>query len=521
LIRTPFKHAIALYFKIIEYKLTDEQLSYIENELPKRLEMIELENRIKEKLILDFNEEKKRIRTEQEEVINRKNEEINEIKIILDSTVQDFETKLLEVKIKNKELNIGLENSEMDYREKKASLQKKLREETSKFEKLENKLKIKENEINELSRIIDLKQEKFNMLAADRWLEENEELINEKENIKLATNTLANKHREISEELNLLTDEKVYMEGKITSLKTKSKEYLEDLKDVMGYVNQKSNKSISEKSILEIDSIQLIYDEDTVIDTIPDYINDLSDNLIECGIGIEHSRGVAEYIYATFINNMGLLLVGYNSRKIANGISSLTCGMTANILSLPLGFNDSKELITSVNNSESKVILIENAVDNISESIYLPLIKQNTDKLLIFSIESKENIHLLSNSLFNYLTVLNIDPILDFENQGEIIIAITEQQVFEMTVKKDKKYNADLENLDRITKFSKVTKHKMSKILNSLEQIDSVDPLFSLINYSILLLSEKNNRIDDLNKYIEGLSPETANRLQKSKEVRV
>lgn len=521
LLKTPFQKDILLFFKVIGHKLTAEQVVYCEKELPQKIEIIKKEQAIRKELSLDFNKRKQQLEMKFNEGIEEKEKEISKIKVKLDLTEKDYKEKNKKNKTDIKELTQAFELLKKQHQVEENLWINKDEDKAIIIEGLEEELNEMSNEIKRLNEVIRLKQEEFNIIAEKKWLEENENLIQRHENKKLTINALDNKYTEVSKEIDLLIKEKDFLKNKIKSLKNESISYIKDIKKLMKLINYNESDNQSAEKIHRTPSIKLAENNNVIIDNIRDYIDDLADNLNASGIGNEYALSVAEYIYASIANNMGLLLIGYNSRKIADSISSLTCGMSADIISVPLGFNNSGELISSVNNSKSKVILLENVVDNISEFVYLPLIKQNTDKILMFSMESEEHTHILSNSLLHYLTVINIDPVLEFNNQSELYISETEEHVFELEKNIDRRSSRDLENLDEVIQLSKVTKYKMNRMLNTLRLVNAADPLFNLIKYSILLIGEQNNKMDELNQYIEGLNPETANKLQVFNGVRL
>ncbi len=122
--------------------------------------------------------------------------------------------------------------------------------------------------------------------------------------------------------------------------------------------------------------------------------------------------------------------MGYNNRLFADALSFLISNSTADIVIINPGFVDSRQLIDIVNNTESKVVLIENVIDNIAESVYMPLLKENNDKILIFSMESNENINLIPKSIFNYLMVVDLDPILESDKNEELYAGIALDTIF-------------------------------------------------------------------------------------------
>lgn len=145
---------------------------------------------------------------------------------------------------------------------------------------------------------------------------------------------------------------------------------------------------------------------------IEDFICNFSDNLKNIGLK-DYNDNLAMHIYSILSNKENLLLVGDSSIDIANAFSNTICSKNVDIINIPIEFSNSKELIDVVQNCKGEVVVINNMLDAISEDVCLPLLKLDIEKTLIFTVESKENLGLISNYLYDYLVPIDID---DFIN---------------------------------------------------------------------------------------------------------
>jgi len=147
------------------------------------------------------------------------------------------------------------------------------------------------------------------------------------------------------------------------------------------------------------------------IASLNDLIYLLEENLQKAGIMKKYIGLVAPYTVYCWITGRPLLLFGSQARAFANALSTLTCSLPADVLTLPTAFKYTAELIKAVEESKSSVVLIENAVLGCDESVYLPLIKQRSNKMLLFSVDFAEQMALLPQSMFHFLNLLGLDAV--------------------------------------------------------------------------------------------------------------
>lgn len=504
LLGTSFKENIPLYFKIIDYKLTPEQKLFIDNELKKKVEFLEIAAEVEKNLTIKF-----------EKQINKKEEEFNSaiserefhIKLLKEELKEN--TKKYEVDLKTKNLLVDNMQKEFDNikNEKSREIQenkRNLNELQSLVDELNRENSEKDEKIEALSNIIDMKINEFNELTNKRWQEENESLLKNREAVNYFINQLKDNKNNLEEEIELLNNKKYLLLSRIELLENRAEDFVNNIRFILDMLSVKK-QNINEQFKLYIKHSITIENEPEKNNDKSIFIEDLQMNLESSGIDSEYSFNLSQYIFATFTNKMNLLLVGYNSRKVADAISCLISGSTAEIITLPLGYNDCVELIKTVNSSESRVILIENAVDNISENVYLPLIKQQDDKFIIFSIESSDCINILPKGLLNYMNIIDIETFLGYESNDELLCSFVNKDLFSIDIDIfAKKMNLNyIKDLDRAIRLGNVIKYKIAEIMAIIDKLNSHDSMYDVLMFSLSVLCRQNSKTDELRQFID------------------
>lgn len=506
LCETEYRENISLYFKIVEYELSDEQSDYLEYYIKFKKDLYKIEKDIKETLTsiyeakLDETAKKCRDKIDEKQVeIRQLKEQIEENKI----TMADLEGKLDRL-----------------YKEYKLEVES-LESEIDKLENLIGNLK-RENEgkskkISELSELLEMEYNKFYKIVEKRWFKSNEKLLKQSEDIKLGIEDLKMRRNQILEDIEFLKLQKIDLEEEFILVKDRVGEFIESFQYLLDNVGLKTDDMGSQTNLYTIPSMAF-EDRITIIDEREYFIEDLAANLGISGIRSDYSFDLAQYIYAIFANRMNLLIVGYNTRKIADAISSVICGRSAEIITLPLGYNNCNELISVVNGLTGKVILIENAVDNISETTYIPLIKQNKDKFLIFSMESSENIGILSNCIFNYMLPLDIDTIIGYELDKPFCYSAVAESIFNTDSElQSKRYNfKELEKLNKVVELSRTSKLRIAEVMSIIDSLDSDNAIYDVLLFSISMLCKSDDNKYELKNFIEeqAFRPESFRKLQ-------
>lgn len=324
---------------------------------------------------------------------------------------------------------------------------------------------------------------------------------------KLAKVTLENEVQELDKRKSKLESSRVQLESQskiiFDNIKNSIEKYILD-NEVYTLLGQKEIKSTTSNPLLKYPSVKEELGVEVIEDLI-DFIDNLQINLEASGINNEFSFDLAQYIYATFANKMGLLLVGYNTRKIADAISYSINGASAEVITLPIGYCDCNELVLTVSDTNSKVILIENAIDYVSEGVYIPLMKQNIDKFILFSMESSENIAILPKSILSYVMLVDLDTLLGCESDSEIEKSIAIQDIFEIDVEiKSKKHNLrHLKGIGDLIKLSNVPKFKIAEVMSIIDKLDDGKAMYDILLFSINLLCHSQEKTSELMEFVE------------------
>lgn len=517
LIDTAYCKNIALYFKMIDYELTNDQKNYLSNNLEQKIIIKQIEHEIKNNLTETYENMIQDNEKKFKSLIADKENELKLVEREIKNTAQRFEAELL-----NKDQTIDCLKDDYNKKYKEFLLQEK--NYTAEIDRLKELLDNLEreniekgNKIKSLYELLEKKYDDFDVIANERWIRLNKKLLQEREEIQASISNLKVSKEEILKEIDSLYSSKCSLENKISSLENRSKDFMNDLRDVLNTIGFKQGDKVEIDKLFNVPSI--IHDaEIEAIDNRSYFIDDLKTNLEISGINNEYAFDLAQYIYATFANKMSLLLVGYNTRKIADAVSYIVSGASAEVISLPLGYTDCNELVLSVSSSKSKVILIENTVDYISESVYLPLIKNNTNKFLLFSMESSENISLLPKCMLNYFMLIDLDLLLGYESNSDLLNGVVNQDIFDIPIDiSSKSHNLrHIHGLDSVIELSNIAKLKIAEVMSIIDKLKSHNALFDILLFSINMLCKSNHRIDELNEFIkeQEFSPVTYKMLQ-------
>lgn len=542
LLETNIKNNVDIYFKIISRKLKRDEsaflkysLSYIISNKEKQNKYIaNLENKYKN-IVCELEDENK-LKQKEVKILKGKCEDLEEklklekkyFDVELDKQIEfnenlkiDFENKIIKVKkeiidLKNKKEDIEEEKKELFIMNNKLIKEKRNLEEQIEtlnmnkdieYEKvLDENIKLKDiNErlrknINELENILKQEYKNKEKIYENKWKKENFKLEEEKNIKENNLKELKEIEKGLKNEISLLNSEKIDIENSINNAKEEGSILINSIEKIINKIRKNENEFKGNK--LELyRKINYTNKSDIVIEELEDFIEDLSDNLEIIGIEKEYCNYVAEYIYSILASNMNILLVGYNSRKIADSISALVNSSKAEIINLPMGYSDITYIENIIQNTNSKVILFENVVDNISENVYLPILKDNKDKHLIFSVESSENLDLIPKHILNYMIVLDFEKILSFEKNEELVYSLTDEKVFNIDLeqKNRKKHIKFLNKIDSSFKLNEYLKVNLTEVIEILEKINHGKGIKYFIDFSILsLIGNNSDRIETL-----------------------
>lgn len=158
-----------------------------------------------------------------------------------------------------------------------------------------------------------------------------------------------------------------------------------------------------------------------IVDSLEALLEDLSDNFQAIGIQSEYSFEVAQALIAALYTNMGIVVPAYFARNFANAASAVIEASSSQVISLPSGYNDLLELTELIKESSSKVILIENALDSLTENLCISLVRDCTNKVLLFALNDSENIPILNRGLWNFLRYFDLEEIINYPKEDELL----------------------------------------------------------------------------------------------------
>lgn len=508
LIELGFNGNPTLYFKMVKFNLLDKQMAYIETEFKNLVRFhdikIDLQKKYEHKIKIiqksreeEIKESDKRLKHLEKEKINlvskyknsflkldqevKKNNELVE-KLKSELLIEKGKTDML----KHKNINLLTELSNMKAIFKQLdSANESNKNLVTVVENLERDLDTTKEGLKQALAELDLEYSKFSEKANEKWTKSNNERTKDYDNLKKQIEELKIEKIECESANNLLNKEKMEIENSIIEIQKSKSELIE----IINSNTENIGSTQGQEKIFRVVSKEVQSEADMIYKKI-DFISDLSENLEITGISNEFAHDLAQYIYGVFTNKMALLLIGYKSRKIADAISHVICARTAEIIIPQLGYNDINELISLVSYSNSKVILIENAVDSLSENIYIPLIKQNQDKFLIFSMESTDSFTLIPKSILNYMAMVDIDTVLDFEKDGEFLCSFTDEKVFDHE-KNITSIKSNLYHIESITgkiKLNKVMGMKLAEIMSIVDRIDRSNALADILVFELLFM---------------------------------
>mgnify|MGYP003278090945 CR=1 FL=1 len=512
LLQTRFKDYIKLFFMVVEYKLTEEQAEYIENDVKRILLEKEIQKKIRLDLDVIHKEEIKAIEEKYKIQINNKSLEIkslNEKVMCFENAINKKDEEIF--KQKNEE-KIVLKKLEDSFNKRENYLNNKIIVLEEKQNKLvdDNKKLTKENsKLNDkiimLEDVIEEKYIGIKDIYSEKLSQDTQKILAEKQ-------ILEDKLEKINYEIDIKTTElqemdnfKEELEQAIKVVENNAGTVIENITKLLRVINKQEKKiSVDTCDIYNKEIMELNKDLNE-LDEIEYFIEDLSENLIISGIDSKFSIDLAYYIYGILSSNLSLVLVGYNGRRVANAISRIIQGKDAQSLVLPLGYTNFKELIDIINESSSKVIIIENSIDTMTESLYLTLIKEKLDKYIIFSMESFETFNILPGSVFNYVMFIDLDTIYDYEHSKEFIECICSENIFKVkgNDQSKKRYVKKLKKIKSIANNSIVAKHKIAEVLSIIELIGAENSFYDFIVFSLLMIYKAVDKIDELVELVE------------------
>lgn len=506
LLESSFDTDIELYFIINKIKLTlkaKKEINYI-CELKRKIK--EREKEIVTKIQAQYKEKQEELKKEKEYIITNLEAEIKQLKnekkelefnnlIIIDNLKEEYETREKNYKYRIKDIEKSCNKLEKEKNEEKKKFDKELLNEKNKIEQLNKRYIEKVKELEEVNLIINKKTIEFNNELEDKFKKNNFKLIKEIEVKKNELENISKKIQELKDESEKINKKKLQYENDIEYLEKNLLININKIKGLIGEVGIKDNSSYIH-SICE----KLILGEVYNTSDIKDFIYDLEVNLEIAGIESKFKGNLAKYLTAIMVSKTPIALIGYNSRGVAKAISTSMYGQAPEIINLSQRTETCESLIKHINKSSNKVILLENIIESFNENIYLPIVKAIKDKIVLFSMENSDNIHIINRSIFNYIIPIDIEYVGGLSKNEEMIISLVSDGILDIS-KKNVNYFYELisNRYDNINVINKVMKYILSNaisIMNETYKID-IELVFNIIaQYTIYPLSKNKGRVN-------------------------
>lgn len=134
-------------------------------------------------------------------------------------------------------------------------------------------------------------------------------------------------------------------------------------------------------------------------DTLKDYLENLSDNLLTAGVGEKYAYDLAIYLHTAYRNGLAVFLVGPNGQSIAQAFSISTFASKAGVLNCTGEY--SEQAVNDLTSANDEVVVITNPF-SASWSQMLPNIITATNKFFILTAPYAEDLQIEPQGIANY-----------------------------------------------------------------------------------------------------------------------
>ncbi|MBV4436323.1 hypothetical protein [Clostridium tyrobutyricum] len=439
---------VSLFLDLNEINLNVQQEKMIEISIKKAVERKKIKEQVqqeeKEKLDIKYKEKFRTVEdklknenqvlsyqlSEKENTIKDINQKLDEKNKYIDKQQKNYD----DLKKKLAVLESNLKEIKKELSDSKEEWQQNISKEKQKSQKLKDINEDKNKEIEYLENKLNQQYEDYSNEYKLKWEKENRSIIDKK---TYEENSLTGKINNLKEDIKKSQKEVADLQKKVINLNEKKEKSQEKLKeynslvgDFINNIDKELIKSALKSSVLNIKELQIkensiqLYTKHQIecnkvdlckgIDEY-EWSDTISDNFKNIGVGKDKDEW-SDYIISVLAAKVIPLIVGCNTRKIAKAISCSYTGETPFIINLSPGYNKINELIELYHNSEAEVILIENAIGQMNESLLLPLFKEYVEseednKIILLSCEDIDMVNLMPAYLFEYLSLIEIADI--------------------------------------------------------------------------------------------------------------
>lgn len=423
---------IKLFFKLTGYQLTISQNEYIDREIPLLIEKLKLRKKIEKKIRLDFDEKIIKFNNEHKEKIANFHITIDNLK----AQIQMKEQEIVDCKKHTNDLINQLTQNKQATQTKMSKVDSSIIQLKDEIERAELQvldkmaLLAEQQTLNkDINKKLKSRNDEFSVLAKEKWEIENKKLISQHQNLDNDCGKLRNEEKQLKGKIE-------FLEGRVDYWDKLVSEYVDNIdksiiENALNVSMLNFYKSTTKNDVIATDFINYPYIKESVkaenisfcanINTLAENI---ANNLETIGVGTVADE-TANYIIGVLAAGLVPLICGYKAREIATAVSVAYSGETPYIITLPNGYANAKGLADLYCQSNSGLILIEDAIGTMNENSLLPLLREKSQvgfsqKILILSAENMDSLKYMPNNLYNYVALISIERIAMSKKQGYI-----------------------------------------------------------------------------------------------------
>lgn len=206
---------------------------------------------------------------------------------------------------------------------------------------------------------------------------------------------------------------------------------IENIKEILYTlgVQPRSVLNQDQRDIYHISPSQLLewdLDEPEELLTHKDVADLLCDNLLEIGIGDKHNvtNSIGYLITSTYLMHFPLLLIGKNSKKVAEVVAYFFTGQLPELIVLKTGYENYQELKQILQKSTAPYVILGNTVASAEEYTYFHLHEEFPKKHFIYTLEFAATLSLLPLETITRFLVLNTDLYVEIPKGGKLVSGI-------------------------------------------------------------------------------------------------
>lgn len=178
----------------------------------------------------------------------------------------------------------------------------------------------------------------------------------------------------------------------------------------------------------------VLNDDSVTADNVKEFTDDLQVNLMIYGMNQDYAYGFSQFVVSSIACRKHFIVCGSKSEDVANSLSLLLQSKYADQIFLPSGFTDISSLISEINSMDGRIIILHNALETYSESIFLAVVKMCEEKIVLFSCEDETVYFNLPSHWGQYAAFLTPDTIWGMTKPDELLTGTFDYAIFFNTI---------------------------------------------------------------------------------------